>query len=81
MVLMKRTCQTSNDVLQRVGLEIINIMNNDASLNASAGAYQGLDRFEARKRLWADMEVSPKHLLAPASSQVVRINASAKSDM
>ncbi|CAL8463583.1 g3117 [Coccomyxa elongata] len=44
------------EIGKRVGLEIINIMNNDATLNASAGAYQGLDRFEARKRLWADME-------------------------
>ncbi len=63
---VERTRQTSIAILQRVGLEIINIMNNDATLNASAGAYQGLDRFEARKRLWADMEVSPKRLLAPA---------------
>ena len=39
-----------------MGLEIINIMNNDGSLNASAGGYSGLDRFEARKRLWADMQ-------------------------
>ena len=61
-------------MLQRVGLEIINIMNNDASLNASAGAYQGLDRFEARKRLWADMEVNSKRLLAPAPSEGVFTN-------
>lgn len=44
--------------MQRVGLEIINIMNNDATLNAAAGAYEGLDRFEARKQLWADMKAS-----------------------
>ncbi len=41
---------------QRHGLQIINIMNKDATLNAEAGPYAGLDRFEARKRLWADME-------------------------
>lgn len=41
-----------------MGLEIINIMNNDATLNAAAGAYEGLDRFEARKQLWADMKAS-----------------------
>lgn len=51
--------------LQRVGLEIINIMNNDATLNAAAGAYCDLDRFEARKRLWADMEAS---LLTPPAA-------------
>ena len=45
--------------MQRCGLEIINIMNNDGSLNAAAGAYEGLDRFDARKKLWADIEVRP----------------------
>ncbi|KAK9917842.1 hypothetical protein WJX75_008794 [Coccomyxa subellipsoidea] len=46
------------EIGKRVGLEIINIMNNDGSLNASAGGYSGLDRFEARKRLWTDMQVA-----------------------
>ena len=45
---------------QRFDLEIINIMNNDGSLNAAAGAYEGLDRFDARKMLWADIKV--RHL-------------------
>ena len=31
-------------------------MNNDGSLNDAAGTYAGLDRFDARKRLWADMQ-------------------------
>ncbi|CAL5223969.1 g6577 [Coccomyxa viridis] len=44
------------DIGKRCGLEIINIMNNDATLNAAAGAYEGLDRFKARKQLWADMQ-------------------------
>jgi valyl-tRNA synthetase len=30
-------------------------MNDDGTLNAAAGPYAGLDRFEARKTLWADM--------------------------
>jgi len=37
-------------------LPTINIMNKDATLNENAGAYQGLDRFVARQKLWADME-------------------------
>lgn len=45
------------EIGQRVGLECINIMNNDATLNSNAGAYEGLERFAARKKLWADMEV------------------------
>jgi valyl-tRNA synthetase len=43
---------------EKHGLEIINIMNKDATLNANAGAYAGLDRFEARKKLWDDMQAA-----------------------
>ena len=42
----------------RHDLPVVNIMNKDASLNANAGPYAGLDRFEGRKRLWADMEAA-----------------------
>jgi valyl-tRNA synthetase len=30
----------------------------DATLNAAAGKYAGMDRFVARKALWADMEAA-----------------------
>ncbi len=43
------------EIGQRHGLPFINIMNKDATLNEQAGPYAGLDRFEARKKLWADM--------------------------
>eukprot|EP00891_Asterochloris_glomerata_P009727 jgi/Astpho2/9727/Aster-03708 len=46
------------EIGQRCSLDIINIMNNDGSLNAAAGQYAGLDRFEARKRLWQDLEAA-----------------------
>ncbi len=39
-------------------LAVVNIMNKDATLNENAGPYAGLDRFEARKKLWADMEAA-----------------------
>jgi len=42
----------------RHNLELINIMNKDATLNENTGPYAGLDRFEARKKLWADMEAA-----------------------
>jgi valyl-tRNA synthetase len=47
-----------NDFLmgQRHGLPAINVMNPDASINANGGKYHGLDRFEARKRVVADLE-------------------------
>ncbi len=46
------------EIGQRHGMQIINIMNKDATLNDNAGPYAGLDRFEARRRMWADMEAA-----------------------
>jgi valyl-tRNA synthetase len=37
-------------------LPMINILNADGTLNANAGSYAGLDRYEARKRVTDDME-------------------------
>ena len=44
------------DIAQRHNLDIINILNKDVTINENGGAYQGLDREECRKRLWADMK-------------------------
>lgn len=44
------------EIGQRHGLELINIMNVDATLNENAGKYVGLDRFVARKAIWQDMQ-------------------------
>jgi len=41
---------------QRLGLPSITIIGFDAKMTAEAGAYAGLDRFEARKRVVADLE-------------------------
>src|SRR6202790_1087723 len=44
------------EVGRRHGLELINIFDRDAHLNdAVPAAYRGLDRFEARKRVLADL--------------------------
>ena len=41
---------------QRHGLQIISVLDRDARMSAEAGPhYAGLDRFECRKKLWADM--------------------------
>jgi valyl-tRNA synthetase len=37
-------------------LEQINIMNSDATINENGGKYQGLDRYEARRRIVKDLE-------------------------
>ncbi|MGI6739967.1 MAG: valine--tRNA ligase [Brevefilum sp.] len=40
----------------RHNLEFINVMNKDATINEHGGPYEGLDRFDCRKKIWADME-------------------------
>ncbi len=40
----------------RERIDIINILNPDGTLNEHAGAYRGQDRFEARKKVVADLE-------------------------
>lgn len=40
----------------RHNLEQINIMNSDATINENGGKYQGLDRYEARRRIVKDLE-------------------------
>ncbi len=47
-----------NDFLvgQRHSLEQIKVMNDDATMNAYAGKYEGMDRYECRKALVRDLE-------------------------
>ena len=40
---------------QRHGLPIISMLDKDARVSEAGGPYAGLDRFECRKKLWADM--------------------------
>jgi len=42
----------------RHNLEVISVLNKDASMNEEAGPYQGLDRYECRKKLWEDMKAA-----------------------
>lgn len=61
------------EIGQRHGLMIINVMNKDATMNENAGPYQGLDRFECRQKLWADMEAAGLTLeVKPYTMQVPR---------
>ncbi|MCB1684487.1 MAG: class I tRNA ligase family protein, partial [Pseudomonadales bacterium] len=62
-----------NDIGARHGLPLINLFTEDARLNdAVPAAYRGLDRFEARKRIVADLEalglldrIEPHKLMVP----------------
>jgi valyl-tRNA synthetase len=41
---------------QRHNLPIISVLDKEAKVNENGGIYYGMDRFEARKKLWADMK-------------------------
>ncbi|MCR4673119.1 MAG: valine--tRNA ligase [Lachnospiraceae bacterium] len=44
------------EVGKRHGLEEINILNDDATVNENGGKYAGMDRYEARKAVVKDLE-------------------------
>jgi valyl-tRNA synthetase len=47
---------TDFDIGERHGLAMINIFELDATLNENGGPFAGLDRYEARRRIKADLE-------------------------
>ena len=53
-------CHDPNDfeMGQRHGLEQILILDNDAKINENGGKYQGMDRYEARKAILADLDAA-----------------------
>jgi len=46
------------EIGERHKLGLVNVLNKDATMNANAGTYQGLDRFACRQKLWTDMEAA-----------------------
>jgi valyl-tRNA synthetase len=44
------------EIGMRHNLAFINVLSKDATINENGGPYRGMDRFECRKKLWADME-------------------------
>jgi valyl-tRNA synthetase len=44
------------EVGKRHGLPIVDVLTDDGRMNSNAGAYAGLDRFEARKKAVADLQ-------------------------
>jgi valyl-tRNA synthetase len=44
------------DIAQRQGLPLVNILNLDVTMNENAGPYAGLDRFDCRQAILADLE-------------------------
>ncbi|XWX04928.1 valine--tRNA ligase [Aggregatilineales bacterium SYSU G02658] len=57
-------------------LPMVNIMNRDATLNANAGPYAGMDRYAAREAIWRDMtdagltiRVESRQMVVPRSQR------------
>ena len=48
--------QNDFEVGKRHDLPEINILNDDATINKNGGKYEGMDRYEARKAIVADLE-------------------------
>ena len=44
------------EVGKRHNLEVIKVMNDDATINEFGGKYQGMDRYEARKAIVSDLD-------------------------
>ncbi|KAL9184882.1 hypothetical protein ACHAXT_002659, partial [Thalassiosira profunda] len=60
------------EIGKRHDLDILNVMNKDATMNGNCGArYEGLDRFDARDKLWADMDAAGLVLKAEPHMQRV----------
>ena len=48
--------RTTFEVGKRHNLAEINILNDDATINANGGIYEGMDRYEARKAIVAKLD-------------------------
>jgi len=56
---------------QRHGLPSINVMDETAHMNAAAGVYAGMDRYQARQQILADLEA--QHLLESVRDHTISI--------
>jgi valyl-tRNA synthetase len=46
------------EIGQRHGLPVLSMLDKDAKVTDVGGPYAGLDRFECRKKIWADMDAA-----------------------
>ncbi|MEM1095415.1 MAG: valine--tRNA ligase, partial [Bacteroidota bacterium] len=66
------------EIGKRHDLEVIGIMNPDATLNEHGGAYAGMDRFDARDRIVADLEAQGYLLKVEPYTNTVPISSRSK---
>jgi valyl-tRNA synthetase len=46
------------EIGQRHGLPVLSMLDREAKVTAIGGPYAGMDRFECRKKMWADMQAA-----------------------
>jgi valyl-tRNA synthetase len=46
------------EIGQRHGLPVLSVLDKEAKVTEIGGSYAGMDRFECRKKLWADMRAA-----------------------
>jgi valyl-tRNA synthetase len=46
------------EIGQRHGLPVLSMLDSEAKVTAIGGPYTGMDRFECRKKMWADMQAA-----------------------
>jgi len=66
------------EIGQRHALEVINIMNPDATINENGGPYEGLDRFAARDQIVEDLEAAGLLLKVETIPNTVPISSRSK---
>ncbi|MEX0928263.1 MAG: valine--tRNA ligase [Balneolales bacterium] len=69
--------QNDFDIGTRHNLQVINIISKDGSMNESAGAYAGLDRFDARAKIAGDLD--EMGLLVKVEDYVNQVGVSGRS--
>ena len=64
------------EIGRKHNLDVINVMNPDGTINEDGGDYAGMDRFEARKKIVADLDeagllvkIEPYKTMVPISSR------------
>ena len=67
------------DMGERHDLEVINILNRDASLNENAGEFEGMDRFEAREEIVEQLDA--KGLLEKVEDHLHSVGFSERADV
>jgi valyl-tRNA synthetase len=59
------------EIGQRHKLKILSVLDKEAQINEVGGPYKGMDRFDARKKIWADMKAAQLTIKTEAHQQRV----------